>query len=755
MADDLSEGAIAIEPEDIVTPPAAGAIEISPADIVPAPASGRTKTVRPMRETIADLPGKIYDYGKRLVTGEGRREEGLEEIPDEFIPNFGTIAGRTSLARTPEGKLDIYKQARPDAQSRVDAYGNPVVTAPDGKEGYINKPGASWRDIPDLATEAAFLAPAIRGGAVVGKAVGPLGRIFGTGAGAGTGSIIQDVASRDAGSKQPVDLPGALTYAAVGAGGEMLAPALSPLARAITRKEVVDLKTGKLTPHGMQALKDAGIDPASVTDEFAKRFAAMADKATDPAQAARMAEAQTLPVPVPQTRGTVTGNPSDQMFEDLAGKGAYGEVAGSTIRDARDATNQALHQNLPAIQGAVAKGPAQLAQTGEAGPVVQARLKAMAAAEKRGVDEAYETLRGTDAQISRPLMDDLRTTARTAIEAEHDLLGLPATTRFLKQLDDMVEAVPVNVGPGYEMPTQSVRKLIDMDKRITNAQKAGGEEAMALGKIKSTIRGKLDDALAQGLLLGDDKTIDLFKNALQSHREYARRFKGENIVGALVKPKRGDDLGTLAVSPEAASNVIFGSSRLFGGPEVSRNVARLKGLLGADSKEWNAIREEAWLRFARAGDGPVRPDGGRAFSGAKFAKALDDTLRDHPAAMKALFTQEELGLMQQFKRVAARTTIPVEGGKNFSNTTPALANVAQSLFNAAFMGENASARLASTIGVKHLYKMGMAFKAASHRAGSITERRAAPGAGGVVAVGASEGVESRVMDKLRALEEGP
>ncbi len=754
MAEDLVEGAVAIEPEDIVTPTVPGAIEISPGDLVPEN-SGRAKPARPVRETIADLPGKIYDYGKSLITGEGRREEGLDEIPDEFIPNFGTITGRTSFARTPEGKLDIYKQAHPEAKSRVDAYGNPVVTGPDGKEGYINKPGASWRDIPDLATEAAFLAPAMRAGAVVGKTLGPLGRFAGTGGGAGTGSIVQDVASRDAGSKQPIDLPGALTYAAVGAGGEMLSPALSPLARAITRKEVVDLKTGRLTPHGLQALKDAGIDPATVTDEFARRFAAMADKATDPAQAARLAEAQTLPVPVPQTRGIVTGNPSDQMFEDLAGKGAYGEVAGSTIRDARDATNQALHQNLPAIQGTVAKGPTQLAQTGEAGPMVQKRLEAMRAAEKQGVDAAYETLRSTDAQIARPLMDDLRTTARATIEAEHDLLGLPATSRFLKQLDDMAEAVPVNAGPDYEMPTQSVRKLIDMDKRITNAQKAGGEEAMALGKIKSTIRAKLDDALSQGLLLGDEKTIDLFKNALQSHKDYARRFKGDNVVGALVKPKRGAEPGTLAVSPEVASNVIFGSSRLFGGPEVSRNIVRLKGLLGAGSKEWNAIREEAWLRFARAGEGPIRPDGGHAFSGAKFAKALDDTLRDHPAAMKALFSPEELGLMQQFKRVAARTTIPVEGGKNFSNTTPALANAAQNLFHATFMGENASARLASTIGVKHLYKMGMAFKAAGHRTGSVAERRAAPGAGGITAVGASQAVESRVMDKLRALEEGP
>lgn len=741
-------GVIDIKPEDVVQNPAmpapTGIIDIKPEDIVKP--EGRAKPARTTGET-------IVDWGKSLVTGEGRKEPGLEELPDEFVPGFGSMSSRMSLARTGEGKRDIYKEAHPEAKTRTDAYGNPVVTAPDGKEYYPNKPGASWRDIDDTMADMAFMAPGIRAGAVAGKFLGPLGRIAGSGAGAGAGSVAQDVAARGAGSDQPVDLPGALTYAAVGAGGEMLSPVLSPLARAVMKKPVVG-QNGQLTPHGLNVLKEAGIDPATVTDGFAKRFALEADSAVNPAQAAKLAEAATLPVPVPHTRGMASGVPSEQMFEDLAAKGLYGETASATMRGAKDDTQQALHQNLPAIQAAVAKNQKPtLTQTGEAGPLVQDRLKGMAASDKGKVDAAYSALRSTDASLVRKGVDDIRVAAREAL-TDHDLLGLPATTRFLKQLDELVDGIPNNVGPTWAPPSAPVRTLIDMDKRLTNAQKAGGEEALALGKIKRVIRSKLDDALADGLIIGDDKTIDLFKEALKSHREYAARFKGDNVVGALVKPKRGAEPGTLAVSPEEASNVIFGSSRLFGGPEVSRNISRLKSLLGPDSPEWHAVREEAWLRFARAGEGPMKPDGGRAFSGTKFAKALDDTLRDHPGAMKALFTPEELGVMQQFKRVAARTTIPAEGGKNFSNTTPAMANAVQNLLGAAFMGEGAAARLMATIGVKSVYKMGMGLKAAGHRTGKTLEHRAAPGTAGTGAVVGTElSVEDRVRAKLDALSE--
>ena len=683
--------------------------------------------------TIADdimaLPGKAWAAGREMITGEGRREPGIEELPDTFVPGFGSTSSRMSFARDDAGKADIYKQANPLTKTRRDASGNVIATGPDGKEYYLNRPGVSGQDFADLSTEAMFLIPAAKLGGALGTVMGTLGRVAGSGAATGGASVVQDKAAQGAGSKTPVDLERAKLYSAIGAGAEALGPLLAPLARG-KGAAYVDPATGKITPEGAEVLRKAGIDPETVTQGFREKFARQAERAASPSAAAKMTEAETLPVPTRQTKGMLTGSPSDQMFEDMAAKGAYGELASGPGRRAQEEIDAALKGNVGAIQEGLSGGKPLIQSTGEAGPKVQDTLGKMREQEKKSVDRAYDEARAAKGGAPGSVVDDLKWSVKDAISADHDLAGLPRTSSLLKDLESFSSA------PDSSSP---IRGLFEWRKRLVAAAQAGGEESVALGKAKRIFDAKLDDMLGNALIQGDEKALEAYKTALASNRQFAGRFKGGDVIEALTSKEQRSGQTMLSTSPEVASNVLFGSSKLFGGQNTARDVARLKEVLKPDSPEWNAVREEAWLRLARAGEGKRGPSGEPAFSGAKFATAIDNALRDHPALMKTLFDESEMALMQQFKRVAARSTIPVDGGKNFSNTAPAMANIVQNLANATFIGEKAATRMMAIPIFRTLYQGGMSVRALNAARPSIDDLGMSPGAaGGMGATGAPQ-----------------
>ncbi|WP_169054903.1 hypothetical protein [Azospirillum sp. TSA2s] len=725
--------------------------------------------------------GAVSDAAINLVTGDDRREFDYGGLPDEIANRIvepqpdgthpwyglgifqgstpgGQIGAKLALARDDAGKLDILKSMLPGSKidAGTDKHGN-VYASVDGQGPYyLNPPGLSAQAGRDAMVTGLMTAPFVGVGAGAAAGLGLVSRAVGAALGGAAGSVAQDVAATGAGSQQGISPVAALTNGAVAGAGELLSPALSAVYRSVVRRpRLYDAATGQLTDAGREALRRAGVDPAQITDDLGRQFARMADEAVNPADALALAEAKTLPVPVPLRQGQVTGSPSEQMTENLMLKGAYGQAAEDRLRNFTAEQQQALRANAGAIQDRLAGGNATVLESGQGGEVAQSALVGMRNTERRAVNEAYDAARMagrapepglpvpmsqagassgnlTGAALSPDGVQTLAFQTMQSIARDHNLSGLPRTQALLAELDGFAQGARGPVGAmGADAADGSIpiSAMFDWRKRLTNAAYGarGTEEGVALGKIKSTFDDFMRQAADNALLQGDEGAINAFRNAIATNREFAGRFKGGDLIQKLTAEDFRGGVRQLVVPPDQAANAIFGSAKLFGGQNTARDLARMREVLGPESPAWNAVREEAWLRLARGMEGGMLPTGERSVSGAKFATAFDNAPRE---VMNVLFTPDEQLLMRQFRRVAVRATVDVPGGNNYSNTAVAASNMVQRLVGSIFTSENAAARFLALPVVRAAYNFGAGQWAAGRTAPQIARRAVGPGIGG-------------------------
>lgn len=621
---------------------------------------------------LADIAGGIKD----AYTGDKSREFDLPELPGQIVPGFGEIKGKMALAQTGEGQADIYRAAFPNSPVTQDKFGN-AIAEQDGQRYYLNRPGLSSQDFDNFGANLAITAPFGLLGGTLAKGAGLLGRALGAGAGGFSGSVAQDIAATNAGSKQGVSIPRAAGNAAGAVGFEMLAPAASAAYRAIVRRpELFDPAKGTLSEAGKFTLQQAGIDPADITDDYARQFAKLARDAVKPEDAARAALAQTLPVPVPVTKGDMTRVASQQMFEDNAVKGVFGGLPENIMRGVRVKQQDALRANVEAIRGQVAGGsPITLDRT-TAGQMAQGALERQRAAGKKVVDEAYDTARAAPAGLPQQEVQGLRYFLGAGEEVRDRIAHAPKARDQLAALDALTQAggdASVNVGSLFDW------------RRATGKLARETQDQTEAGALRDMVR-RFDEAVPEmvkdGLMSGDQTAVDAWKKAIATNREFAGKFKGNDLIQDLLEKEYRSGKMQFTVAPESATNYIFGLSDtgFVSKPDLARDMVRMRQVLGPDSTEWRALKEEAFVRLAKAGEGPYNRDiTARDFSGAKFGTAFDGAMKQNPEVMRVLFSPEELKLMQQFRQVATMVTTVAEGGKNTSNTTAAAANILQKL----------------------------------------------------------------------------
>lgn len=723
---------------------AAGGREPLPMPPEPKPAATRA-------ERAGQAVGGALSWISDLFTGDSRRELDLPELPPEIagqiLPDRGQVGALLSLGRNDKAKAGIYQQLFPGHPVRFDKFGNAIVTvpnseesmrasvaqgvAPAGKDYYLNRPGLSGQDFEDLGTTAMLALPFARAGGAGLASAGLIGKAVGTGAGVAAGGVVQDEAARELGAPEGANPTHVVTDFAAGGAGELLGPLVSAGARKVfgaPARSFVDA-AGRPTEPALRAFAKAGIDAEAVTADMLERFGEQAAKGANPVEAARYAAAQSLPVPVPTTTGKLTGRGSDQMFEDLSAKGAFGKTAETVMRGQEQRVQDALRGNIATIQGRLSGGKAQIGEAGEGGAMAQARLVAMKKAEREGVDAAYDAARSgkplapateptppettgdaidriarrlagmeddgaprggsgaprpsATASMPEPEMRVMRSRIGSAV-VNHDISALPRTDRLLGELDGLVRS-------GEEQ--LPIRQLFEWRARASNARQAGGEEATAIGKMIRQFDSDMTEAVERGLMSGDPQAVKLWRDAISANKEFAGRFKSPDLVGALTAVDPANQF-RLKVAPEAAANYIFGKAEmgLAGRPELARELVKVRDLLGAGSAEWSALREEVFMRFARAGEGAM-VGGTEQFSGANFKRAWAAANNRNAPLMREMFSAEERSLIGQFADVAAFVTNPAKGGANFSNTTPAAVNVLSRIANASFLGPEGKAWL--------------------------------------------------------------
>lgn len=628
--------------------------------------------------------------------------------------------GMLDFASDDKARLDMIREARPDVAStaKEDRFGNIYVTV-DGKPFYLNKPGLTVNALRGAGASAIASAPLAiaTGGAGVGASLpirAGLSSIIGAG-----GSIIQDLIAGQAGSKQGVDLPRAATAGVFGAGFEMAAPAKAALVNLFRGNPefatVTNTGAVNLTQKGQEAFAKAGIDVRTLPQDALKAFMRDVRGAVSPEDAARASGARGLPVPIPLSRGDITGKPSQQMFESLSEKGAFGQGAESVMRGFRSEQQEAIRGNVPALQNMIGGG--QITERGQAGANAVATLQSQKAAQKAGVDAAYEAARGAGAGVDA----DALSRVYSGIVGSDGVRDRIAFAPNVKTLVDDLASTLAKARQGGDSAT-NIKALYEWRRKASLLQAEAGtqSERTAAKNAVQAFDAQMDDLAANALIQGDAQAVALWKDAIGKASANFKKWDSDTLVAKLAD-----------ADPLAASNIIFGSkdAGFINSPELVKGIKLLKSQLPREN--WDAIREEAFLRLAQMGEGAYQ-GANRDFSGVNFKKAWDSFMMKNAPLARELFSGEERQTISQFATQAAKATGRVRGGDNFSNTTPAAANMIQRFFNMPFMTAKVAAVLSNTPGASSALGMVSTSRAVGSTSGAIPKVRGFPALTGTV-----------------------
>lgn len=396
-----------------------------------------------------------------------------------------------------------------------------------------------------------------------------------------------------------------------------------------------------------------GLSPADVPQEVGTDIGAMLSKGVAPVDAVHAALAKSQPVPVPLSRGQMSGQPGQQMYENATLRGANGVPAATFARGFQQTQQSAIRQGATQIGADIAGGNPVPTSTG--GQAVSTDLNAQFDAAKGQVNAAYDNARdvGVGAHLPAAQLPVLGAQLRDAVKA-YDPQTVPAVTRELDKVDTL--------------STPTAQDLFDLRARLSNLRGINdGVTAGAAGKAIDALDAHISDAVSNDLFTGDPAAVKSWRDAIGARRQFGKVFQGDNLVQALTE--RGPDGSTLKVAPEDATNYIFGRSALgfVGKRGLTRDLASLRDTLGADSGSWNALRSEAWNRIAGSAEGPMEA-GAPQFSGAKLASAWNRAKSQDPNVLDVLFSPQEQGVINRFVATTQRATTPVRGGDNPSNT---------------------------------------------------------------------------------------
>ncbi len=627
-------------------------------------------------ERAADTVGGALTDAYDFVSGESRREQDLPELPGRFskyLQDVGELFSTMSLARNDAGKADIFRLFYPDAPIRTDKFDNVIVNL-DGKDYFLNAPGPSAQDASDLLVGTAFeLAGARLGGGTGKKFLQRTGDVLGTSAGLFGGAVAQDMAAQETGSQQPIDYGTAAMVAATGGASQALAPVVRRMTKSMRNlyREVTGAPAffaeGRLTEQGRKALQDGGVDPADVSDTLASYFAREGKNLIDPAmgqqgvrETARFAESQTLPVPVPLSRGDITRGSTDRMYESEALKGSFGEGASRQMAIFRINQRNAMMANVERMGD-------DITETGSGFGAAQRTLSDRAEKQKKQISKLYKEADTTTAGVR---VKDL-----TRVGFELDAGDAAALVRNSDVATKELEQFRGLYGERGPDDAVLVSELFKWRRGVTKLAGTSNNptDRNALGALLRNFDNQAKRLVENDLVLGDPFAPKKWLKAVQARRAYADEFESDKFMEKILSTTDG----TLDFTPEEVGRAILAGGINFKSKQgVAKNLRILRDKLGAGSDEFNQIRREVFERIIdtarKKSDIPYDAIEADMLSGALLRTNLDKIFKEAPEVMGVLFTPTQIKQMQQLTRVAETISREVRGGANFSNSINAL-----------------------------------------------------------------------------------
>jgi hypothetical protein len=582
-------------------------------------------------------------------------------------------AQMTALITTtmsPERLKSGLQRIEPDVTFREDEYGTLIAQWPRKNErgevtGYMpfypNPKGLDYTDAMRVSGAVAAATPVAKGLQALGLAT--RGLLGGATIGATEAALVEGASSQLSGA--PYQLSDIPMGAVGGVGGELLGrtiQGLVGLARTRGPQAVVD-QMGNLLPEYADIVRKAGLDPDQVSAAVAADIASMVASGARGDQAATAAMARNLPVPIPMTRGAITGDVGQQLFEDMATKGVYGDMASTTMRGQRANTQDALRANLDALLERLNPGGAPISR-GEGGAAAQAALATARGETKAMVDDMYTLARKTDAIVDPSAALDVADTMRAAYRARFNPLTAPTAAKLLDSFDEV--AASGDIG-----------RMMNWREQLSGLRTgAPTVEGAAAGTIIEAFDKQIGDTINNALLAGDAGAVSVWGMAIRNYADFASKWKSKGgVLNLLTEQTTRDGDRVLRVAPEQAADAIFSAtaSGLATKTGLPRDLIKLR--LNLPDEQWNQLRQEAFIRLMDASKGGYR-EGGSEVSGVMFKKAWEKLKDRNPGVVNGLFSKDEQKLLQQFADVAAKAT---NVATNTSNSAAAAGGIIQRL----------------------------------------------------------------------------
>lgn len=261
---------------------------------------------------------------------------------------------------------------------------------------------------------------------------------------------------------------------------------------------------------------------------------------------------------------------------------------------------------------------------GSGGAQVHGRLNAAFDEANAGVNAAYGAARAAAPEAAHLPAAELPAMSANLREAVRDFhpADVPSVTRILDSIDSL--------------STPTLRDLYEARARLSSLRAEPGIQSAAAGRAVGAIDAQIQAAADRGAIAGDPGVVELWQAAIRARRNFGRDFQGNDLVAALTeRASRGGERAVNAIPAEDASAAILGRNGVSPRPNMVRDLTRLRDMIGADSPEWHALRQEAVSRVL-----------GRDAGSENFGHAWGRFSSQNPELAQLLMTPGERAALQ-------------------------------------------------------------------------------------------------------------
>ena len=654
--------------------------------------------------TFKGKAAKAVAATKEFFTGTKRTEfPELPEIGDLKLEDGKATAAITAgLLINPNQKAQaqIIKSQIPDSEIFQDKFNNIIVSMPDGKSFYLNKPGASLQDFTQTTSQILQYIPGYSQAVkFAGKSLLKRGLAASTAGGAT--SIAQDIVTMPLGSKE-FDVSRAVISTVVpGVFETTVAPIASfaykklfgnpSFTKTITVKEGgKDVQKVVLNEKGRKAATEAGIDLNKLTDEdFIKSFSSKLSYGTKADIAGSQAGAGKFNFQLSRSQAIGDEEGIAALLE--AAKGTFGRDAQILARDFLKKQNIDIETSAKSLVNKFNKGEIEYQTIEDAGQAVIQGLKKQFTKKSDEVATAYNAVDMDGIfQAQKSNYEVLKGAVRKAADDATGTIDkqlTPSTIKAIKVIDDFVNKIKKT------KPSKNVKPIFLKDLDIIKKKLNGIYQTAANNTDKKNlvIIGKewtkfVDDNVDNILFSGSKNGLEQLKKAKQLFVEKEKLF-GINKIrknGISIDDKAGKVVGKILndpeVTPTKALDYIFGRATVGKLDDSLSIVKKLKTIFGVSNKSAKqAAKESSDFQALRTGffERLIRDSSRNAkFNPQQFANIFNTLKQRNKSLLKELFDEDEIKLMSEFVTEVEKTFKPRDL-VNASNTASAISRTIQ------------------------------------------------------------------------------